>query len=149
VILEGESGDRLQLELLGYQFPTLADEPDDSNWLNVRVSARNGGGAWSGTEPVLQTGEVAKLADWLDAVAAGTESEHVLGFRKPNLSFEHGGEPVRLRAWFELESRPEWAPAAEAGEHDLCVELDVDPDDVRAAAASLRSQLGRFPSRVT
>jgi hypothetical protein len=60
-----------RLTILGYQHPDAAGEPYDANWLSIHVEAAGPGGAWTGTDPCLLTYEVVRLADWLDAVAAG------------------------------------------------------------------------------
>jgi hypothetical protein len=61
VVLTGQNGHRLELELLGYQFPTIEDDEWGSNWLNIRVSATNGQGSWSATDPSMGTVDVAKV----------------------------------------------------------------------------------------
>jgi len=149
VVLTAQNGHRLELELLGYQFPTIEDDESDSNWLNIRVSATNDQGSWTATDPSLGTVEVAQLADWLKAIADGDEAARELDFIEPNLAFElaETNESVRLRAWFELELRPRWSPADEVPARDLCVDLELSRDDLRAAAESLRDELGRFPPR--
>lgn len=148
-MLTGQNGHRLELELLGYQFPTIEDDEWDSNWLNIRVSATNDRGSWSATDPSLATVDVAQLADWLETIAERKEATRDLEFIEPNLAFElaETNESVRLRAWFELELRPQWAPADEVPARDLCVEIEVSRDDLRGAADSLRDQLRRFPPR--
>jgi hypothetical protein len=149
VLLAGENGDRLEVTVVGYEFPAIEGDEYDSNWLNIRISATNDRGSWTATHPSLTTGDVATLADWLQAIADEKDVNAKLGFLEPNLSFElvDRNDRVRLRAWFELESRPRWAHSAIAGERDLCVDLVLRRDDLRAAAASLRAQLRRFPPR--
>ena len=69
---------------------------------------------------------------------------------EPNLSFElrrAPGSAVTVRVWFELESRPSWAPAEAAGARDLWVDLDVSRKDLRQAGRDLRDQLEKFPPR--
>jgi hypothetical protein len=106
-------------------------------------------GLLEATDPSLGTVEVAQLADWLEAIAEREEPVRDLEFIEPNLAFElaETNDSLRLRAWFELELRPPWSPADEVPARDLCVELELSRDDLRAAAESLRDQLGRFPPR--
>jgi hypothetical protein len=115
------------------------------------VSATSDRGSWVATDPCLLTSEIATLAQWLDALAGEETVESELDFLEPNLSFElvDNDDAVRLRAWFELELRPRWAPSEEVPERDLCVDLTVTRDDLRAAAESLRTQLRRFPPRAS
>jgi hypothetical protein len=149
--LAGTNGHRLELTLLGYQFPTVRDDWHDANWLNIHVAAANDHGSWNATDASLLTSDVASLADWLDAVAEGRSAASEIDFTEPNLSFElvEASDRVRLRAWFELELRPRWAPWEEVPQRDLSVDLDVATDALRAAAASLRDQLSRFPPRAS
>ena len=149
MVLAGSNGHRLELTLLGYQFPAVKGDWHDANWLNIRIAAANDRGSWNATDASLLTSEVASLADWLDAIAEGRSAASETDFIEPNLSFEliEASDRVRLRAWFELELRPRWAPWDEVPQRDLCVDLDIARDDVRAAAASLRDHLSRFPMR--
>ncbi len=149
VVLTGQNDHRLELSLLGYQFPTIDDDEWDSNWLNIRISAINDQGSWTATDASLLTGEVGRLADWLQAIAENSDADAELDFIEPNLAFElvEANGLVRLRAWFELELRPRWAPADEVPARDLCVDLTLSREDLRAAAEALRAQLRQFPAR--
>src|SRR5205085_2191673 len=88
--------------------------------------------------------EVAQLADWLEAIAAGTEPGPWCGFIEPNLSFEvaGGGEARVLRVSFAAESRPPWAKSGSAQ-----VEFPVTGLDLGSAVVSLRQQLQQWPER--
>lgn len=147
--LVGANGHLLDLAVLGYQFPAIEDDHWDSNWLNVRVSAANDRGSWEATDPSLLTSELLSLAAWLEATAAGRSSSSRVDFLEPNLSFEliDRNDRVRLRAWFELELRTAMGAMRGSAQRDLCVDLDVTGDQLRAAAASLHDQLERFPPR--
>jgi hypothetical protein len=148
MILASDSGDRLELELLGYQFEESTDGWDP-NWLLVRVEAEVDGRRWEATDPCLLAHEVSRLADWLECLADGVEVAPVT-FLEPNLSFaviERGGKHLRVRAWFELELRPSWAASDTAGERDLAADLVVTPEKLKDAAAALKEQLRRFPPR--
>jgi hypothetical protein len=141
----------LQLEVIGYQFPKLETEPYDSNWLNIRIEATHPGGKWKATDPSLLTYEAAELADWLDGVANGSiVAPSELSFLEPNLRFELIEKPSpTVRVYFELESRPKWAPADGASMDDLWLDFPVDSDQLRAAASNLRAQLRPFPQRAS
>src|SRR6476646_9182290 len=110
--LVGSNG-ALELTLVGYQFPHFATVPWDSNWLNVRVRVQHPRGDWTAQDPCLLTYDVAGLADWLEAVAAGREEDPDHGFMEPNLFFRSGRDADEhrfVRVYFELELRPTWAP---------------------------------------
>ena len=149
VRLVGSCGDRLELTVVGYQFPTVEHDRWDSNWLNIKISAKNDRGSWSATDASLLTDEVEDLAGWFEAIAERRQAATELEFTEPNLSFEliQADGRVRLRTWFELELRPRWAPWREFPARDLYVDLDADERDLLAAAESLRVQLREFPPR--
>lgn len=150
MLLVGENGGRFELTILGYEFPRIARDAWDSNWLDIRIDVQTERGAWSATDPSLTTFEVASFADWLEAIADGRRRESDVEFTEPNLSFglhAESGDTVTLRVWFELESRPPWAPSKLAGERDVWLDVDVRRGDARRAAAELRAQLQEFPQR--
>jgi hypothetical protein len=107
-------------------------------------------GNWSAQDPCLLTYDVAGLADWFEAVAAGHEHDAELGFMEPNLLFRtgtdsHGSRFVRV--YFDLELRPDWARSDEAEMEDLFLDFPADPAQLVTAARSLREQLARYPQR--
>lgn len=145
VLLEGTDGRRLELTLVGYEFPDLEDDEWDADWLVVRISAADDPDVWTAEDPCLLTWEVDELADWLDAVADAPGAVHDLEFIEPNLTFERievdgaGG----VRAWFDDAFRPPEVPPDE----DVLIDFLLAPAALRAAAASLRAQRERFPPR--
>jgi hypothetical protein len=143
LVLDEHAG--VEVRIAGYQFPGNATADYDSNWLVIEGTVRHPRGAWTFRDPGLLTYEVARLADWLDAVAAGTEATPWCAFIEPNLSFDVSSESADrvLRMSFALEALPPWA---ETGE-EIYIEFPVNRVDFRAAAASLRSQLSSFPQR--
>lgn len=143
---------RLQLRVVGYQFPEICGgreqphaggEPDwDANWLLVRgtVTAADGG-TWSFQEPCLTTWEAAALADWLDNAAA-RQLAPGLTFTEPNLEFRTAsdGDQIVLTVGLSHESRCPGHPDA----HEIV--LDSTADAIRVAAQEWRQQiLGRPP----
>ena len=148
--LPGPNGDEFELRIAAYQFPEIDYEEYDANWLVVETLATARGRRWQSHDACLLTWEVAWLADWVEAIAARNTLEAVLDFTEPNLRFElepGTTERIRLRVYFEVECRPEWAPARAAGMNDLWVELECSPSDLRTWAATLREQRAQFPPR--
>ena len=138
--LIGDEDTSFALNVVSYQFPQ-ADDYWDANWLVIRVDVRNHEGKWSRTGAVLLTGEAAKLADWLEAPNGEVE------FLEPDLVFE--AIEGRVRVWFQLGLRPDWAERQWVGERDLYVDLTVSAEELSAAAAELRQQLSEHPPRFT
>ena len=149
--LVGANGDQVELDIAGYQFPDIADEQWDSNWLNITITATVDHRSWTSRDPSLLTMEVEELARWLEAVTDAKEVDRELEFTEPNLAFQLdaiSGAEIHLRVWFECESRPAWKPNRVADARDLAATLSVSPTELRRAAADLHSQLARFPTRV-
>jgi hypothetical protein len=149
--LVGANGDQVELDIAGYQFPDIADEQWDSNWLNITTTATVDHRSWTSRDPSLLTMEVEELARWLEAVADGKEVDRELEFMEPNLAFQLdgiSGAEIHLRVWFECESRPVWKPNPVADARDLAATLSVTATELGRAAEDLRGQLERFPTRV-
>jgi hypothetical protein len=152
VRLAGREGNRLELSIVDYQFPEESVDPWDSNALLVRLGVVSPEGSWEVVDPSLTTWEAARLASWMGGVARVDAGRRIRPLAEPNVTVTaevaaagDGSRRVRLRACFELETRPPWLRAA-AGSL-LCVDVDVAPADLVAAAASLRAELARFPRR--
>jgi hypothetical protein len=151
VILQGRDLSALELRVAGYQFPHIESDEFDANWLVVegRVAPADER-AWKFRDPALLTWEVEGLCNWLEALASGQAVEEGEDFLEPNVRFEvarRSEDVITIRVFFELESRPPWFFAREAGMNDLWVDLLVDSDDLRAAASSLRGDLAKYPPR--
>ncbi len=150
MILENTPGHRFELTVAGYQFPSVTHGWDDANWLVVEVAAKGSDGTWRFRDPALQTTELARLADWLDAVGSGRRPvPQRMDFLEPTLAFElQEPESRRFRIIFELDARP---PRAEDRDPERWAEvwLEFEPSSAQlgAAAAELRATLSRFPER--
>lgn len=145
MLLKGSDGTHFELRILGYQFPQGGDS---ANWLNIEIDAAFPVGQWKAVDPALETFEVAKLADWFEALAAGEPTDDEMYFLEPNLQFKRihrTGAHTLVRALVEGELRPSWAPRRKL--KDLSADFALDTDALRAAANSLRQQLRLFPSR--
>jgi len=149
MLLTGTEGTMFEMQVVGYQFPHLEHEDYDSDWLNIKIRVTLAEGSWTSTDPSLLTWELASLAQWLESIAAGISVEPEEDFLEPNLRFELSKtDPKRLRVYFELESRPPWSPGDGAGLEDLWAEFEINSEELRKAADSLRTDLIRFPVRV-
>jgi hypothetical protein len=149
--LSASDGDYIDLEIARYQFDSY-DNEWDANWLEIRLDASRKGRTWTTTDPMLLTAEVNELADWLNEAALTPEVSAELEFLEPNLTFDRrpgNNHKVDLTIWLELEARPRWAHKGFVDERDFSIELDLDSGQLRQAANDLRTQLERFPPRLT
>jgi hypothetical protein len=146
--LSGSHGNRIELNVAGYQFPHLEHQEYDSDWLRIAINVNHPRGTWTSIDACLLTWEVARLADWFVAIATGDTVDHAQDFIEPNLRFQLLDDRSHMRVYFELECRPRWAPSDGAGMNDLWVDLNVDSQDLTEAASALRGDLERFPVRV-
>jgi hypothetical protein len=98
----------------------------------------------------LLTWELAGLAEWLGRVAGGGPVGAEEVFMDPELWFRVlDGEPRRLRVYFEYNFRPAWSPYhGPDEEEELWIEFEVEPEELRRAADSLRADSRAFPVRV-
>jgi hypothetical protein len=145
--LTSPSGETFTLQIVGYQFQDPRPDEYDANWLRIQIAAANARGRWTAVDPSLLTWEVIALADWLECLAAGITCSDDQEFIEPNLCFRVVGADRILRVYFELESRPPWAPSNAAPEDDLWLSFPIDAEMLLAAAGSLRDQLQRYPRR--
>jgi hypothetical protein len=142
--LRGANDSWLKLQIVGYQFPDMPFAEYDSNWLIIRGDACIGGRTWSFRFPCMLTYEVARLADWLEALSRGEQAKAYCGFIEPNLDFELISSDL-LRVIVAHESRPPWSDD-QFGESNF-IDFPRDPEMLRVAAASLRDALAIYPQR--
>jgi hypothetical protein len=140
----------LILTVTGYQFPALATEPYDSNWLNVLGEVAHPRGAWTFDDACLFTYELERLCTWLAGVAAEPAAKHEsLGFTEPNLEFHvlrRRGRAI-LRVHLGHESASPWLEDRAERIDGVDLDFPIHLNDLGAAARRLREQLSRFPQR--
>lgn len=118
----------------------------DVNWLNIRLSVRGPDRSWTAIDPCLDTWEVARLAQWFEAIAAGNAVDCDAFFTEATVRFALlEDDPKKLRVYFW----PGWAPSdgASTEDEDVFIECHASAEALHAAAASLRAQLKKFPIR--
>lgn len=142
-------GTHLSLTIVGYQFPAMATEPYDSNWLNVRLSASGPLGSWHAVDPALLTYEAQDLAGGLTSLGDGSPASREWGAMEPNIGF--GWEPAGQRGVLRIRFAAEFLPPSFRRENpdpeEAFLDFSVTPADLLAAAESLRADLVRFPQR--
>ncbi len=146
----GDTGDRLSLRVLGYEYPGDTSDEFDSNWLFVELSACIGGRTWRVRSACLLTWELEWIARWMESTAAGEPFDRSLDFVEPCLLFEwigRSGARTEFRVYVELECRPPWAKALGAPRKDCWVTLHADRSELGRAAEDARRQRSMFPTR--
>jgi hypothetical protein len=132
---------RVQLKLVGYQYPQIRNERYDSNWLLVEGHIKHERREWRFRDPCLLTWKVAELASWLEALSSGAIADTEVSFIEPNISFAAPARGV-LRVSFALEALP---PGVDGS---FSLSLSIDGEVLRKAAQDLRLQLDQFPERL-
>lgn len=135
-------GDDISLELTiaGYQFPNPSGNEEnnwDLNWLVIegKVECEDKSKNWTFRDPCLTTFEVEELAKWLE----GPSRLPVKIFVEPNLKFTFS--PPYLVVVFSHESAPPWRNRGST------MAFTLDKNDLPSLAASLRTQLEKYPFR--
>ena len=134
-----------RLTIAGYQFD-WASNYHDANWLRIHGDCAIDGRQWSFTDPCLETDDVARLADWLDALAAGNYAKRFCGFIEPNLDFILTDDNA-ICITFAAESTPPWT-TFHSPEEQRQIVLPVSPA-LTDIANALRGQLSVYPQRGT
>jgi hypothetical protein len=148
--LNGENKTKVELRIVGYQFPNNVSDEHDANWLRVFLSVTVPEGSWETVDSCLLTWEVNSLADWLQNIAEEKDPKNDLDFIEPNLRcqiLDSLPSVKRIRIFFELESRPRWKKADWSGMNDLWAELNASSAELLEAAKSLRDDINKFPQR--
>ena len=145
--LFGQNGVSFSLVIDGYQFPEMADDDRDSDWLFVRGEVRYAGGGWTFRDPCLTTFELGELADWLVSISRGKPGAATCSFTEPNLSFEYRSVPQpAVVARFAHESAPPWQSGSER-QTGFALSFDLVLNGLATAAGDLRECLAMFPER--
>lgn len=138
-----------EMTVIDYEFPEVRDDRYDSNWLIIEIRATHAKNSWSASYPCMLTGELAELADWLDAVADGKNTTLQLGFFEPNLHFEvTESAPKKLCVYIDAELKPAGVLGDDSGIDDpIRIEFELIPAELKDAVVSLRTYLRAFPIR--
>jgi hypothetical protein len=148
MLLRTES-QKLELNILDYEFPEDGESYFDSDWLNVRIVAESPAGSWTAVDPALLTWEVERLIRWLEAIAQGRPVDWWECFTEPCLEFKLlDGDPLKIRVCFSHEFRPGWTRKEDIeDEEEIYLEFAVSPQVLSEAAGALRRELDEFPVR--
>mgnify|MGYP006944910642 FL=1 len=93
---------RVELDILGYQFPGSHDHLD-ANWLMVQGRIEHPQGDWRFKDACLRTHELDQLAQWLQALDQPEGPPRPCWFTEPCLAFTTWAAPSRRsRSTFAL-----------------------------------------------
>jgi hypothetical protein len=147
--LNSFDGSSLELKILGYEFPDIATEDYDSNWLIIEINVTHPKEQWSSRAPCLLTYEVARLADWLENIAHGEETSSTQSFVEPHLKFQlvDPESSKSLLIFFDMEAKSDLMPSNQEPVEDLWIKFQILDLNLEAAAKSLRQQLVKYPQR--
>ena len=140
--LSSPDGIVLELDITGYEFPSIHDDHWDSNWLIVRGRVAHPRGDWSFRQPCLTTFEVGDLARWLEGVANGAPEAKLGYFTEPNLEFEYAALPdpvIEVRVAHEC--APPWLEIGDARLDGVVLRFPLAINDPIESAAALRAAL--------
>jgi hypothetical protein len=144
----GYNNARLELDVVGYQFPNADLDGWDSEWLIVAGAVSCDRGKWKFRDPCLTTFELQALAEWFRSLTnEGSSSD--IGFTEPNLSFARtgAGTAEELVISFAQESTPPWATEQEKYGEGFSIGFPSALNDCAALAAGIDTILKQFPVR--
>lgn len=144
--LNSSNGNSFQLKIVGYEFPDIKDDYDDSNWLMIQIDVTSSKNTWNATFPSLSTFEVEQLVNWLNSTDSIKDNPQGLGFIEPCLDFQFSTDPDGQQL-LNVFCMNEMSPNRQQGNTSK-IEFPVSEVNLSQAAKDLRLQLQKFPQRV-
>jgi hypothetical protein len=150
------TNDRFSLEMsvIGYEFPDILDDFEDSNWLVIRVALQSVHGAWRWQveDAGSLTWELDGCAQWLYDLSAGhpvlTEE---YGFSEPDIRFEavrnDSGEIMSLSIHLMDEFQPPTKVLVPRQNNIATLRFYTPPEVLRVFADALSEEVAQFPKR--
>ena len=154
--LGSDSGDVLELSIVGYQFPEAEDPRKRYSWHMVEGRARTAAETWDFRWQALTCDESGRLVSWLREVADGAAqgcSTPAAGpgrtwFTEPNLAFvveTYKEDMVVLRVELDLEFRAPSDQADHRAGDPTVLKISTSPEQLLTAAAELESDVSLYP----
>ncbi len=137
-----ENGKRLELEILGYEFPEGGDDEFHANWLEVGIAWEDGGLSFRQKDCCLLAFELEETIRALDAILEGRETGTIRTFTEPYLSFavtRAGGELYAVQLRFVYDTSGPWKEVA------VC--QGMDRRELTDLNAGLKAMAEAFPRR--
>ncbi len=140
-IILTENNKRLELDILGYEFPDAEGDYFDANWLNVGIRYDDGNLYFRQIDSCLLAFELAELTETLDAILEGRETGTATDFMEPylTLSVTRMGEGFDVQIRFVYDTGSPWK--------EVCVCQAMDRRELREMNDGLKEMYARFPRR--
>ncbi len=136
-----ENDKRLELDVLGYEFPDAEGDYFDSNWLNVGIRYEDGSLSFRQVDSCLLAFELEELTETLDAILDGRETGTATDFTEPSLTFTvtRTAETYAVQLRFVYDTGSPWK--------EVCVYQEMDRRELRKMNDGLKEMYARFPRR--
>ncbi len=136
-----ENNKRLELDVLGYEFPDAEGDWFDANWLNVGVVYDDGSLSFRQIDSCLLAFELEELTETLDAILEGREAGTATDFMEPYLTFAvtRTGERFDVQLRFVYDTGSPWK--------EVCVCQKMDRRALAELNDGLKEMSARFPRR--
>ncbi|MBL8076992.1 MAG: hypothetical protein JNM55_03445 [Anaerolineales bacterium] len=144
--LKSSNGSSFQLKIIGYEFPDIKDDYDDSNWLMIQIDVTSNENAWHANFPALTTFEVEELANWLSSIDSIKDDPGRRGFIELCLDFQFSTR-TDGQQFLNVFCMNEMSPNGQPG-NIFETKFPVSEINLSQAAKDLRLELQKFPQRV-
>ncbi len=136
-----ENDKRLELDILGYEFPDAEGDYFDANWLNVGISYEDGNLSFRQIDSCLLAFELVELTETLDAILEGRETGTATDFMEPYLTFAvtRTGERFDVQLRFVYDTGSPWK--------EVYVCQEMDRRELKEMNDGLKEMYARFPRR--
>ena len=136
-----ENNKRLELDVLGYEFPDAEGDYYDANWLNLGIRYDDGSLSFRQVDSCLLAFELEELTGTLDAILEGRESGTITDFTEPylTLAVTRVGETCALQVRFVYDTDGPWK--------EVCVCQGMDRRELQKMNDALKEMYQRFPRR--
>ena len=136
-----ENNKRLELSILGYEFPDGKGDVYDVNWLDVGVAYDDGSLSFRQKDSCLLADELEELTEALDGIVHGRETGTIRTFMEPYLSFAVTGvgELYAVQIRFVYDTSDGWKTVG------VC--QGMDRRELAALNRELKAMYARFPRR--
>ena len=136
-----ENDKRLELDILGYEFPDAEGDYFDANWLNVGVVYDDGSLSFRQVDSCLLSFELEELTGTLDAILEGRETGTITDFTEPylTLSVTRTGERFDMQVRFVYDTGSPWK--------EVSVCQGMDRRELAELNDGLKEMYARFPRR--